>query len=130
VYDFLGYPLPAEQVERIYEQFKIRNIKAGNMPRVLVHPAQQTGAKGGKPSPAPGADRSGTTPTAAEDAAPRAALKLLEGFFRTGQAGGWRDSLTEEQVASVERIAGPLMRELGYAPLLSTEAGLAALARR
>jgi hypothetical protein len=129
VYDFLGYPLPVEQVERMYEQFTMANIKAGKMPRVLVHPAQQAGVKGKPSSPgANGAGEKAATAAAAggAGAATPGAMKPLEAFFRKGQAGGWRESLTEEQVRSVERIAGPLMRELGYAPAELAHAELSA----
>jgi hypothetical protein len=33
----------------------------------------------------------------------------------TRSIGRWRRDLTSEQVADVEREAGPLLRELGYA---------------
>lgn len=35
-------------------------------------------------------------------------------FRRKAQPGSWREDLTEEQVAIVEEIAGPLMDRLGY----------------
>lgn len=35
-------------------------------------------------------------------------------FFRRGVAGGWRDELTEEQVARIEAEHAPMMRRLGY----------------
>lgn len=130
VYDFLGYPLPSEQVERMYVQFTIQNIKAGKMPRVLVRPGQQPAKDANAlplPSSAPnvGAINAANAPASANNA-PRPSMKPLETFFRKGKAGGWRESLTEEQVASVERIAGPLMRELGYAPAELAPAELAA----
>ena len=37
-----------------------------------------------------------------------------ERFFRRGQAGGWRDTLSAAQVAGIERDHGPMMRRLGY----------------
>lgn len=40
-------------------------------------------------------------------------------FFRRGVAGGWRDSLTPEQVHRIEQDHGRVMTRLGYA--LSTE---------
>jgi hypothetical protein len=36
-------------------------------------------------------------------------------FFRRGQAGGWRDELSAEQVARIESAHAPMMRRLGYA---------------
>jgi aryl sulfotransferase len=35
-------------------------------------------------------------------------------FFRRGEAGGWRDELTLEQVDRIERAHAPMMRRLGY----------------
>jgi hypothetical protein len=35
-------------------------------------------------------------------------------FFRRGEAGGWRDELTAEQVARIEAAHAPMMRRLGY----------------
>lgn len=35
-------------------------------------------------------------------------------FFRRGEAGAWRDELTAEQIASIERDHAPMMRRLGY----------------
>ncbi len=35
-------------------------------------------------------------------------------FFRRGEAGGWRDTLSAEQVAQVEADHGDAMRECGY----------------
>ena len=35
-------------------------------------------------------------------------------FFRTGKAGGWKDILTQEQVAKIENAHGSVMRRLGY----------------
>ncbi len=35
-------------------------------------------------------------------------------FFRRGVAGGWRDTLTPEQAARIERDQGAMMRRLGY----------------
>lgn len=37
-------------------------------------------------------------------------------FFRRGEAGAWRDELSAEQVARVEKAHGPMMRRLGYGP--------------
>jgi len=37
-------------------------------------------------------------------------------FFRRGQAGGWRDSLTPGQAARIERDHGETMMRLGYLP--------------
>ena len=35
-------------------------------------------------------------------------------FFRRGIAGGWRDSLSPEQIARIEADHGSMMRSLGY----------------
>jgi len=40
-------------------------------------------------------------------------------FVRQGTSGGWRTVLTEESVALIEKVYGPIMKNLGYA--LSTE---------
>ncbi|MES2044131.1 MAG: sulfotransferase domain-containing protein [Pseudomonadota bacterium] len=37
-----------------------------------------------------------------------------ERFFRAGRAGGWRDILTPDQVATIERDHGAVMRRFGY----------------
>jgi hypothetical protein len=35
-------------------------------------------------------------------------------FFRSGQVGGWRDALSDEQALRVEAVHAPMMRRLGY----------------
>ena len=37
-------------------------------------------------------------------------------FFRRGRAEGWRDELTDEQVARILADHGPMMERLGYSP--------------
>lgn len=37
-------------------------------------------------------------------------------FFRRGEAGGWRDELSVQQVARIEAAHAPMMRRLGYGP--------------
>jgi aryl sulfotransferase len=37
-----------------------------------------------------------------------------EKFFRRGEAGGWRDELSEEQILRIESDHGRMMRRLGY----------------
>jgi aryl sulfotransferase len=44
-------------------------------------------------------------------------------FFRRGNAGGWRDELTREQIVRIESHHGRMMRSLGYE--LSYESSLA-----
>lgn len=44
-----------------------------------------------------------------------------EGFFRRGQARGWREELTPAAVRRVEYLASPTMTDLGYEPVTSTE---------
>lgn len=39
-----------------------------------------------------------------------------KGFFRRGEAAGWRDELSRSEVAVIEHMCGPLMTELGYEP--------------
>jgi aryl sulfotransferase len=36
-------------------------------------------------------------------------------FFRSGEAGAWRQELTPDQVARIESAHGPMMERLGYA---------------
>ncbi|MEJ1969033.1 MAG: sulfotransferase domain-containing protein [Rhizomicrobium sp.] len=45
---------------------------------------------------------------------PRPGDALGGPFFRQGQAGAWRDTLTETQVAAIEQAHGTMMRRLGY----------------
>jgi aryl sulfotransferase len=45
-------------------------------------------------------------------------------FFRSGEAGAWRDELSAEQVTRIEAAHAPMMRRLGYGP-----AGAVPLAR-
>lgn len=45
------------------------------------------------------------------------------GFFRSGKSGGWRDELTREHVALIEREHLPVMRRLGYVPVSENEEG-------
>ena len=43
-----------------------------------------------------------------------AAPKSPRAFFRRGEVGGWRDELTTEQIARIEKTHGPMMQRLGY----------------
>jgi hypothetical protein len=112
VYDFLGFPLPADQVATIYEQFTMANIKSGKAPNVLVIHREQAAPP--RADAASNGDGAAAKP-ATSDAKP-SGKKPPEGFYRKGKAGGWRESLSEDDVRTIERIAGPLMKELGYAP--------------
>lgn len=117
VYDFLGYPLPAEQVQGIYEQFTMANVKSGKAPNVLVIHREQPAASapsapsGSLSAPTKDSDGAAAKPAAAAPAG----KKPPEGFYRKGKAGGWRESLSDDDLRTVERIAGLLMRDLGYA---------------
>jgi hypothetical protein len=108
VYDFLGYPLPMEEVTRIYEQFTMSKIKASGCPDVLVliNRKQAAAAPAEHPYKAMATGPGGAIPTG---------RYAPSGFFRKGTAGGWRESLSDDDVQTIERIAGPLMQELGYA---------------
>lgn len=44
----------------------------------------------------------------------REAPRQVRSFFRRGTAGGWRDELTSEQIARIERDHGAMMERLGY----------------
>lgn len=87
VYAFLGVPLPLEQVKTIYEQFSIDACRSDTAPQVLIS-CGEFRRRISKPPP--------------------------EGFFRKGIAGDWRQSLSEADLAEVERIAGPMLAELGH----------------
>lgn len=51
----------------------------------------------------------------AEKGLPRSPAPKADGnFFRRGEAGGWRDELSAEQVARIEAAHGAMMRRLGY----------------
>ena len=43
-----------------------------------------------------------------------APLRAREGFFRRGVSGGWKDELTAEQAARIEREHLSMMERLGY----------------
>lgn len=87
VYDFLGQPLTLGDVKTIYRQFTIDACRDDKAPQVLL----RLGEMANQP----------VKPTAA-------------GFFRAGQAGGWKTALSDEERETVESIAGELLRELGY----------------
>jgi hypothetical protein len=42
-------------------------------------------------------------------------LGMADPFFRRGETDGWREELTEHQVARIEQAHGRVMRRLGYA---------------
>jgi len=44
----------------------------------------------------------------------REAARKAQSFFRRGIAGGWRDDLTLDQIARIERDHGAMMDRLGY----------------
>jgi hypothetical protein len=44
----------------------------------------------------------------------REAPRKVGSFFRRGTAGGWRDDLSYDQVARIERDHGVMMDQLGY----------------
>jgi len=44
-------------------------------------------------------------------------------FFRSGRAGGWRDSLTADQAALIERVHAEQMRRFGYLPPAPSDSG-------
>jgi hypothetical protein len=96
VYDFLELPLPAADVQSIYQQFSFAACAAGTAPESLV----LAGEISNQPITEP------------------------EGFFRQGRSGTWRDDLTAHEQAIVEEIAGKLLRELGY--LSPSDAAVAA----
>jgi hypothetical protein len=47
------------------------------------------------------------------DAIP-AELRGPDKFFRAAQPGLWRENLSADEQAAVERVIGPKLRELGY----------------
>ena len=44
------------------------------------------------------------------------ALSRPTGFFRKGTTDAWKEDLSPRELAVIEYIAGPLMRQHGYAP--------------
>lgn len=52
-----------------------------------------------------------------------APLRAGAGFFRKGASGGWREELTAEQAARIERQHLPMMQRLGYVPAAHSEEG-------
>jgi len=47
-----------------------------------------------------------------------ASIRAPSGFFRRGQAGGWRDDLSEANVMRIEEAHHDAMTELGYQPMV------------
>ena len=87
VYEFLGVPMPREQVKTIYDQFSLSDCIEGKAPYVFI--------RCGEPKQMIAADTS-------------------RKFFRKGVAGGWKRALSPEQAAEAEHVAAPLLKELGY----------------
>ena len=85
LYDFLGEPLPAQQVKSIIDGGAFDAIVSGGVDSLLLE-----GACHGAAAPEP------------------------EGFHRRGQAGGWRTDLSLEEQVLVHAVAGELLDELGY----------------
>jgi hypothetical protein len=56
----------------------------------------------------------GTKRRASDISSSEVPFLVPEGFIRTGIAGGWKSDLSSIQQFAVERIAGELLRELGY----------------
>ncbi|MGH7446770.1 MAG: sulfotransferase domain-containing protein, partial [Longimicrobiales bacterium] len=50
----------------------------------------------------------------AADDLPLPGSESPKGFFRNGQAGGWKSELSSSDVRVIEHICGPLMAGLGY----------------
>src|SRR3546814_1967224 len=50
-------------------------------------------------------------------------------FFRSGRAGGWRETLTPGQAAAIEHLHAEQMRRFGYLPPPAQDAGSSTAAR-
>lgn len=48
-----------------------------------------------------------------------------DGFFRKGEAGGWRDDLSQQEVRIVEQVCSEVMEDLDYRPTSSPGIGTA-----
>src|SRR5688500_5691925 len=92
VYDFLGEPLPLEQVKAIYDQFSLSACRDNTAPYVMIRCGEKL------PPLKPGEKRN-TRP---------------RGFYRKGKPGGWRETLSSAELEAVEKVCGPLLTELGY----------------
>jgi hypothetical protein len=64
---------------------------------------------------------------AADAAAPWDLAAEPQGFFRRGEADGWRRDLSRLQLRAIEHLAGPQMEALGYAPVSPSRRPPAAL---
>jgi hypothetical protein len=84
---FLGAPADRDAVRDICARFSFEACQEGTSPNVLVYCGQHSAPPPAEP----------------------------EGFYRSGQAGGWQQTLSAEDLTAIDEIAGPLMREVGYA---------------
>ena len=48
-------------------------------------------------------------------------LPVPKGFFRSGRTDSWRAELSAWEIALIERLAGPLMLELGFKPVIDNK---------
>jgi hypothetical protein len=86
VFAFCGLDVDEQECERIYERF---DLQRGIPPSSLVWGGEVTRRLEGEPAEP-------------------------EGFFGEGSVGAWRSELTPTQRWTFERVAGHLLRELGY----------------
>jgi LPS sulfotransferase NodH len=63
-----------------------------------------------------------TRGSGSDGSSPVPGRKVPKGFFRKGTVGGWKADLSRTEAKMVERIAGPLMEDLGYAPAFARSA--------
>jgi hypothetical protein len=87
LYESLGLPLPAAEAAAVCRRFGFAACAAGTAPESLVYTGECS------------------APNAVEP----------EGFYRRGRPGAWREELSPEEQEIVHRVAGPMLREAGYA---------------
>jgi hypothetical protein len=85
LFAFLELPLPADQVEAIYEQHRFE-AAGGTSAESLIVTGACASARRDEPA----------------------------GFYRKGKAGGWQQDLSAAEQDIVESIAGDLLQTLGY----------------
>jgi predicted O-methyltransferase YrrM len=86
VFDFLGVPLPADEINAILRRYDFDASASRTAPESLVLNGECRERRSQEPSE----------------------------FFRQGRVGAWRRELTVEEMRDVEEVAGETLRMLGY----------------